>query len=284
MYYPILKNKGHFYCHWIAILFVISFLTITNYTNSFAQLLDENAKDYHLKGYEESQRGHPDLALTYYKKALSLGVRDPAIFNDIGIVYERLGVQDSAEHSYLQAIKLQSNYLPAYTNLGYFYLANNNKNKAIFYFQERIRRADASDPWRGKLEAFLYEIDPDLKKQFIMNKAEVLSREIVKRAHEKFAMEIARSSRHYLKGQEYLQDQQYDNAIDEFNLGLAITPNNPKLLNAVKQVEEEMEIDLLKKRAEDAMEQLNAGDLMSAKQKFQEILATIPEESNHKSE
>jgi len=72
--------------------------------------------------------------------------------------------------------------------------------------------------------------------------------------------------------------------MDELDKALTATPGNPEILKAREQVQYDERMDEVKKRIDMATEQLNAGDVDSAKKEFQNILAIIPKEKIQKSE
>jgi Flp pilus assembly protein TadD len=131
---------------------IISIFSITFPVITFAEILEKTAQEYHQKAYEAQQKGNLEQALTYYSKALTLGLHDPQVFNDLGILYEQLGAEDRAVEHYQEAIRIDPNYLPAYTNLGYFYLNKGDTAEAATYLRKRLDKAPANDPWRDDVE------------------------------------------------------------------------------------------------------------------------------------
>ena len=241
-----------------------------------AQITSNVAEEYRARGFEEQQKGKYRNALVHYSKALSLGLEDPVVYNDIGVIYEQLNLPQRAEEYYHQAIAFNSGYLPPYTNLAYLYKARGDKEGALKYFRERYERAAADDPWKTRVLEEIYILDPGLKEDLIEKHAQLLNRELVEKAHTDFQLQIIRSDKHFQQGQQLLIEKQFDEAIAEFNLALALTPNNPKLLQARDQAEYQRTLDRLRQRTNDAMAKLDQGDMESAKEEFQEILATFP--------
>lgn len=284
MYYPYSQNKRHQFLRSLAILLILTLSVVPFPKDVFAGLLDKTAQEYRAKGYEEQSRGNFKIALDYYSKALTLGVSNAPLMNDLGVIYEQLGLPEQAEGYYLKAVDLQADYLPPYTNLAYLYLDRGDQSRAVQFFKERLSRADEHDPWRDKILADLFRINPEYKKQIVEQKALALDKEIVEKAHEDFLLQVMRSQRHYQQGQEYLNTANYEQAMEEFDRALAITPDNPKILKAREQVVYEQRVSEVTRMAESALSDLEAGDLQSARKEFQHILTIIPSESAVKSE
>lgn len=276
-------------------MFINSFLRISTFlalilsllifqTEGFAEgVLLNSAEEYRLKGYEAQQKGQLDKALTYYNKAIGLGGATPAVHNDIGVIYERLGMFDKAEWNYMRAVDMDPGYLPPYTNLAYFYHSRGNMKKAAKYFEERLQRStDPDDPWAAKIRRELVELDPEKYKQYkrpTAEEAEELIKDERERAYEDFSLEIVRAEKHYQKGQEHLQKKEFEQAVAEFDRALAVTPNNPKILKAREDVMYEQAVETIRLKTDNALQDLKTGNVKSARKEFQEILATIPESS-----
>ena len=263
------------------LLLFISVLTFQSY--SFAAILDPEAEDYHVKGYAEQKKGSFDKALTYYSKALSLNLETSSFYNDVGVLYEQLGLPDRAEEFYLKALKLDPDYLPTYTNLAYFYRSKGDMQQATHYLLERIRKAPEKDPWRDRLKAQVYEFNPGLKQQLDreakQQQAEALKQQLIQKARDEFNLEIVRAEKHFQNGQKLLGEERYDEALEELNRALTLTPDNPKILKVRAQTLYERHIAEIKRRTTDAISELDSGDVDSAKKEFQHILTIIPKES-----
>ena len=282
MYYPIARKVRVIFLSVTALLLLlISVLTFQSYT--FAAILDPEAEDYHVKGYDEQKKGNFDKALTDYSKALSLGLETAAFYNDLGVLYEQLGLPDRAEEFYLKALKLDPEYLPTYTNLAYLYRGKGDLPQATHYLLERIHKAPEKDPWRDHLKAEVYSFNPGLKEQLEKEaqhqQAEALNKQLVQKAQDEFNLEIVRSEKHCQNGQKLITEKRYDEALEELNRALTLTPDNPKILKIRAQIFYERYIDEIKRRTTDAISKLDSGDLESAKKEFQHILTIIPKES-----
>ena len=284
MYYPIINirvTKTH--RKRIAFLFLFVSL-ITFQTKSNAEMLELTAKQYRLEGYESQRRGDYNKALIDYAKAIELGFKDASIFNDIGVVYEQLGVYDRAEMFYLKAIRIDENYLPPLTNLAYFYKAGGKADKAIEYFSKRYQKAPEGDPWRERAKEELFELDPRYKQRIIKREAEELNKKLVDEAHKRFYLKVMRAEKHCEMAKELLDQKKFDDALVELDRALVFTPDNPLIEELREVVLYEERIEDIKRRADSAIKKLDEGNLESAKEEFQYILATIPEEASQKSE
>ena len=283
MYYLIRqKDLISIYCK-LATLLIVSISIFTFQTKIFADILDQTAEEYRIRGYEQQKKGDFKGALDFYSKALNLGVSTAILFNDLGVVYEQLGLGEKAEYYYLKAVALDENYLPAYTNLAYLYLDRGDQQKAVELFKERLSRSPIDDPWRDKILEELFRLNPEYKKQITAQKAWALNKELAEKAYQEFLLQVMRSEKHYERGQGFLSEGRFKEAVTEFDRALAVTPGNPKVLKAKESVIFEEQLAEMKQRTQRAMEDLEAKNLESAKEEFQKILAIIPDESVQKS-
>lgn len=277
MYYPIhVDIKGLRPLLVLILILVVSLFAFQS--EVFADTFDNTAEEYRLKGYAEQKKGNLHEALTYYSKAMSLGLKSAVIYNDIGVVYEEMGVDLRALEFYKKAINVDKQYLAPYTNLAYFYKDRNDEKQSIKFFLKRFQLAPDGDPWKEKARAELYELDPKFKRDAVRHEVRKLNHEIAVKAQQEFELQIIRANNHYLQGQKLVAGKQWQTGIEEFGKALAITPENPKILKAIKRAKYNQQIDDIKKRTEDAIKQLESGEVKSAKQKFQQILTIIPSE------
>jgi tetratricopeptide (TPR) repeat protein len=80
-------------------------------------------------------------------------------YNDLGIIYEALGVVGRAEESYLKAIQTDPHYLSSYSNLALLYENQRNLDKAALYWEKRLKLGSATgDPWATKARQRLNDI------------------------------------------------------------------------------------------------------------------------------
>ncbi|MCB9771211.1 MAG: tetratricopeptide repeat protein [Candidatus Omnitrophica bacterium] len=279
LYYPMTINYQRF----IVLLFLFSVFFVTFNSKIEASVLDPQADYYRTKGLEEQAKGRYQSALNFYLKAVSMGPESPLLYNDIGIAYEQLGYTDRAEQYYLRILKVDPNYLAAYSNLAYLYASQGQTDKAKQFFMERLKRGPADDPVKDKIRNELYRLDPTLKASAIAQELEEtrvrLAHEAQKKAQAEFALSVERAEKHYKRGENFRSAKKYKEAISEFDKALKVTPQNPKLVKAKERALYEERIDEVKQRIGVATEQLNTGEVNSAKKEIQQILAIIPKES-----
>jgi len=251
-------------------------------TEGFAEgIFLNSAEEYRQKGYEAQQKGLYEQALTLYNKAIALGGATPAVHNDVGVIYEQMGMADKAEWNYLRAIGMDPAYLPSYTNLAYLYRSQGDIKKAEHYFEKRLERSKGTDdPWAEKIRRELLKMDPQKYQKYGQN-TKKLDENVVKekreRVYKDFSLDIVRAEKHYQKGQEYLKEKEFKKAVTELDRALAVTPNNPKILKAREDVMYQQAVETIKQKTGNALQDLEVGNVKSARQEFQEILSTIPE-------
>jgi len=252
---------------------------------SFAHLFSDIAEKYHRQGYDEQLKGNYQDALTYYYKTVSLEPQNSVYLNDLGLVYEQLDRLDGAEKSYLAAIEVNPQYLPPYTNLGYFYKRKQDLVKAIYFFQKRIEFGDPVDPWtkktREELEK-LYLSAPYFKEKFMQAETKRLNLQASQQSRQNFQGQIRVAKAEYLRGLELLKEKKPQDALKAFNSSLAFAPSNPKVLKARKEALRQCRQTQVAQHVETAMQMIDEGNEEAAKQQFSQILTIIP--GNSKSE
>lgn len=233
------------------------------------------AEGYRVKGFEEQKRGNFDSALTFYRKAVELGLENAVVYNDLGVLYEQLNIRSKAEEFYLKAIELDPHYLPAYTNLGYLYKAQKNTKLAEKYFIKRYELSEVGDVWADKIKTELVQINPSYKEWITSREAEKMTSDLEEQAKQEFYEKVSRSSGYFKNGEKLYKEQYYKESIEEFDRALELMPNSPKILAA----RDKARIDLVKQEIEmqtdQAIKLINQGDYDSASSELKSILAAI---------
>jgi len=85
--------------------------------------------------------GELELAEAHYRESLAIQPQ-PAIYNDLGVVQERLGLPDDAAASYRKALELDPKSSAAHTNLGSSLARSGERAEA----EQHFRAALAADP------------------------------------------------------------------------------------------------------------------------------------------
>lgn len=266
-------NK-HFFPALITLLLFFSQITSNSLSHADPKL--DTAEDYRVKGYEEQQKGNFNDALTFYTKAVSLGSQNPSLYNDIGVLYERIGFDSRAEQYYLKALKMSKDYLPAYSNLAYFYKRHKQMDKAVQYLRMRVELGDPKDAWTKKAREELLAISPEYRAEILRIEAKKLEAELAQQAQEEFERKISLANAYFRKGQEYFTAKEYKKAMKEFDECLSITPQNPDALTARRQAQLELSKQNMQASYERAMSMLEAGNTASAKYELQRMLSTLP--------
>ncbi len=259
------------------LLFVISIITF--HSDSLAGSKKKLYQEYRNAGYAEQKKGNYIDALTYFSKAVSLYEDDPKVLNDMGVIYEQIGMLSKAELHYSKAINKDPNYLPSYSNLALMYLNNGYPDKAFPYFKKRFLLAKPGDAWGEKAKEELLKIRPEFHSWVVQLEAERLNELIVKRNRDKFIETVKRANEHYEKGVKHARRQKLRIALNEFDQALKLTPDNPKIVNARKEIIKQMTNEQIKQRTDTAIRQLNAGDTRAARRELQKMLSNFPDDS-----
>ena len=266
----------------LSTLLLFCFSSVAFQSNTFAaQSKEKIAEEYRLNGYEAQQKGNLDEALTNYIKAASLSPAPASLFNDMGVTYEKLNLPEKAEESYLEAIRVDEKYLPAYANLAYLYEAKGDVQKAAEYLKKRIQEGDPQDIWTRKAKENLHRLarkSPALKKWLQKQEVAELTGELETEAKEDFTKRVAKANGFYKEGQKSAKEKSYREAIDQYNQALSFTPDNPKITTARDQAILQYAKQQLQQHTDSALKMLDLGDTVSARVEIQKMLTEIPSE------
>lgn len=269
---------------WVCRALQIFFLSsITFQTNAFADIKEKSAEEYRIKGYEAQHKGNFQEALSFYAKAVSLGkdADGVSLYNDMGVIYEQLGLYERAEENYLQALRLSDQYLPAYSNLAYLYNRQGDTQKAIDYFKKRVELGDPNDVWTQKAIEELSRLaknSPKLQKWLTQQEATRLTEEVIRKEREDFNDRLVDADEFYQRGQGLAKEEKHRQAMEEYRKALSLTPKNPKITKAYNEARLESVKGDVKESCDAALKMLNQGDVVSAKIEFRKILTIIPNE------
>ena len=258
-----------------ALLFFISGITFHTYVA--ADIQAETAENYRALGYAEQQKGNLNEALAFYTKATALGLENPVILNDMGVLYENIDMLSRAEKYYLRALDLDPDYLPAYNNLAYLYQRLGDGARAAKYFKMRYQRGNPDEYWAQKAKDELVAIEPQYAEWVRSQEAESLNRKLVAKARNEFQQKIERSQEHFAEGERLFSSGKFEEAIKEYDQALQLTPDNPKVKQARGTAVLEMAKESVRERSKDALKRLETGDTISARYEIQRMLTAIPD-------
>ena len=274
-----LKHKKHngisILVHF-ALLAVISSSTFHSYC--YADQKFQAAEENRDLGLIEQKKGNLIQALSHFVKAYELGLESAVVLNDIAIIYDGLGLKTKAESYYQQAISTDENYLPPYMNLAYLYLNYGQDELAFQFFKKRFERSEPKDPWGQKAKDEMLKIHPEYITWVVTQQAKVLDKELVMKAHEAFANRMTQAGSHFERAKQYEANGQFAQAFTEYDRALRLTPDNPKIVEAKRQLKIQRAKEEFEKRSAHVMRMLEAGHTYSAKDEIRNMLATIPNE------
>ena len=116
----------------------------------------ERAKTAEVKGDVARIHANYDLAVAYYKDALSVSPQNAALYNKLGIVELQLGERGAASKNFGKALKYDPQLISALNNIGVVALLNRKYNPAIGYFKRALAMDESSAPTHLNLaEAWL---------------------------------------------------------------------------------------------------------------------------------
>jgi tetratricopeptide (TPR) repeat protein len=196
----------------------------------------------------------------------------------MGVLYEEIDRYGRAEQYYLRAIELDQRYLPPYVNLAYLYQRLGKTDQAAKYFKLRYEMGHPMDPWAQRAKDELVRMDPRYGAWAAAIEADSLNRELEVKSHREFVQRVEQSQEHYKKGDGFLKDERYREAIEEYDMALRLSPDNPKIINARKKALLETIKRDVREHSRQALMLLDAGDTLSARFEIQQMLKMIPKE------
>ena len=186
------------------------------------------AERYHAVGYQYQAQGNLLQARFLYQQAEAFAPDDPALLNDLGVVYESLGQADESLKHYLKAIAVDFKYLPAYMNLGHFSEARGNVATATYYFSQRVKFGDPRDSRTLQAQAQIDRLNHSslsLAQSNFEFDMRSLESEMALRDREKDLEQerqrVIRAEEDYLTGKKLFQAGRYDEAKLSFEVSLS---------------------------------------------------------------
>ncbi|MBF0331656.1 MAG: tetratricopeptide repeat protein [Candidatus Omnitrophica bacterium] len=193
----------------------------------------KDAEAYHARGYEAQMQGNLTQAQFLYERARAYNPNDPSLLNDLGLVYEALGQSELAEAQYLKAIESDYKCLPAYSNLGYLYKNKLEYDKALHYFETRVKYGDPLDKWTLEAQSMVDEmmrVSPTLRKKKVMADKQILENAMVLRARERVRVSTrdkeVNADIEYQRGLMFFGMHEYDAAGKAFQACLKENPGH----------------------------------------------------------
>lgn len=237
------------------------------------------AEDYRRQGYDAQQSDQYSKALAFYYKAAALDPKDASYWNDIGLIYEMMQEEQSAERAYLMALRVDPDYLAPYANLGHLYHRQQNTVKAIEFFQKRVELGNPADPWTQKARKDLediYSASPLYRERFMNAETKRLNLQASQQTRENFKNQMRIASSEYERGMTLLEEQRPKEALKAFTASLSFAPQNPKTIKARDRALRMVRAQRIADRVQKAMKLINDGNEQAAKQQFTDILAIFP--------
>lgn len=107
--------------------------------------IPDNARREYEKAAEPINKGQWKKAKEFILKALAIYPKFAAAYNDLGVIYGRLGDRLHERQSLQQAVSLNDHFAPAYVNLGKMDIADRNFPGAE-NFLDKAASSDPKDP------------------------------------------------------------------------------------------------------------------------------------------
>ncbi len=226
----------------------------------------KDAEAYHAAGYEAQVQGNLPQAKFLYERARTFDPEDPAILNDLGLVYESLGEITAAEEQYLKAISIDFKCLPAYSNLGNLYKDQGKFDQAVHYLESRVKYGDPSDKWTLEAQAAIDAVmraSPTLRKKKIEADKKVLENAMVLRARERVRVSShdkgVNADMEYQRGLLFFAAHQYDAAVKAFETCLKEDPAHKKAAHMIARAKAMPSTRIALKKAQISQEQAMYG-------------------------
>ncbi len=119
--------------------FLVFFFLLCSVSYVFpGETVSKEAAGYYEEGVKLQKGGSFLQADTFYQKALLIDPAEPKwkrnILNNRGVMLAEQGFLEEAENNFLEALKLDANYLPAKLNLGFIYEKRRSEIESIKYW------------------------------------------------------------------------------------------------------------------------------------------------------
>ena len=125
-----------------------------------------SAAEYNTRGLSHAKNGKYDLAISDFRKAIKIASDYVEAYCNIGIVYDSKGEYDRAIENYTKAIQLKPDYAEAYNNRGITYVGKDEFDLAIKDFNTAIEfKRDYTKAYnnRGAVYSIKEDFDQTIK-------------------------------------------------------------------------------------------------------------------------
>lgn len=225
-------------------LTVLVFLFVCIYISfGFCYDLSQDANTYRDLGLQAQSASDPDLAMTYYQKAIELDPYLATAYNDLGVIYEAKGMFDRAQSSYLKAIEVDPNCLSVYSNMASLYERNGEYERAAYYLKLRIKLGDPSDPWTQNAVERLYglsDVLPSLRRELLEQEALALTVDLIKQKQIEARQEKAREKTMLARAKEYYARGDYIPAFNELVKIMEVDPYNQEAQDLLRATQRKL--------------------------------------------
>lgn len=228
---------------------VVSFLLMNN-NFSFAKKAPRDmagALEFKQRAEKSQQQGQYAEALFYLMRALVFDPQDVDLLNETGLMAEATGNFRDAEYYYQEAIRNDPEYLPSYYNLGVLYVIEKKYDLAQRYFQYRVLKGNATDPWtlraQEKLEE-VYQASPTLQQERLQDIAKDFEQDFVRQRiidrQETETRKLIDIEDLYQAGVSSFQNRDYWLAVSLFEEAHAMNPDDENVTKALGRAREQL--------------------------------------------
>jgi len=237
----------------------------------------------------QQKQGNLEAALSYYQKAIELDPNYVIAYNDLGVVYDLMGMPDLAEQVYLKGLKMNPRYLNFYSNLAMLYEGKKDYAQAAHYWNRRAVLGDPKDPWtenaRKRLDAITFMV-PELRQRLIEQETINLIKQVEEQKKLQQEMNLKKAAQHMENARKLFREGKYQKVLEEVDLALSLDPQIKdasdlveKAKVKIKELEKKETIAKIEKYYQDGMRFYQQDNLQAAKQEFDKIteLAASPQ-------
>lgn len=170
-------------------------------------------------------------ALLYLEKANKLWPNQYKIYKEIGYAYDKLDNLREAENNYKKCIELEPETASAYSSLAYIYYDQGKYEEALYHFKKYIQYED-------NVNDKIYR-----SKGYCENELELYSDAI--RSLNKAIQLAPKNASNYIElAFSYYQLKDADNALKNYNKGLAADPKSYESTNGIADVYRNLKKDI----------------------------------------
>jgi len=182
---------------------------------------------------------------------------------------------------YKRVLEMNPGYLPAYTNLAFFYERTGDIKNATHYWIKRYELGEDGDYWRTVAQQHLLKLGsyPQVRQEMLEREAAQLSRELMYKNEQERLKSLEEAQLHFDVGNRAFIEGDYELAAKEFTTVLYLNPSDEDLKLKTREMYEKAERLYLRNEAlvnaQRALDYIDEGDYPAAGKRLKDALSAV---------